>query len=249
MVGVANDFINTVTLTKPSVGSWKFFLIENTCNLVCFTTTNPDKFDSNNQVAFIESTQLCNFLQSCAGNVCTLKIKSTSAWMLGIIQNLFSLKETPFASIFCWCGKNSSHGVSSFATVSHNHWRGTQTDFSLKKIIEWNWTFVCESNLGSFDLPWIYLSNNKQFSWQWFTVFKKWTWYYSPSIPKSWSNGSNKSLSLKSVPIKNPFGWNFAYYLWQEFFKKVQVNSLDIQPWQSGPYICPKMDATTKIDK
>lgn len=198
--------MNNVILTTPSVGSQRFFFISTRCEIVCFTTNRRQKFNHKSQVAFIESTQLCNFPQSCAGNVIMTKSQSADEWVLCIIQNLFPLEEEPFINVFCWCGGVSFYGVPSFATVPRNHWEDIESDFCYQKFLlsQIELVFVNQVLRPSIRLESICLTKTNTVDGG-VQCSRYGPYIFTPSVPKSWSKHNSKSLSLKSVPIEKSF--------------------------------------------
>ncbi len=113
-VGMTSDYPVTVTLTTNCNGSQMLFVVGMPSLLPSLKILKQISIKQNNLVVFIKSTQLCNFPQACARNVCMFYIKHEDNWILGIIQNLFSLEHIPFLQVFCWNRKVSSQGVPTF---------------------------------------------------------------------------------------------------------------------------------------
>ena len=130
-IGITSDFLSNTVLTTPSVGSRMFFIVTSSSNLIGIKVTNRHVLKKDGPATFIECTQLSGFKQSCAGNVCVLRVGNQNHWKLGIIQNLFPLNETPIIRIFIWIGDVSSYGIPSFATKSRQSFADIENDFKL----------------------------------------------------------------------------------------------------------------------
>ncbi len=134
-VGMTSDFLDAVTLKTNCHGSQLLFFVEETSFLTSQRIQKRISMRINEYVVFIESTQLCNFPQACAGNVCVFATKRDKKWSLGIIQNLFPLDDVPFLRVFCWNGMVSSKGVSMFAVSPRECWEDIESHFLLKTLM------------------------------------------------------------------------------------------------------------------
>ncbi len=89
-IGITSNFLGSIALTTPCVESRRVFAVESSSDLKMIRITGHHQMNKNSPVRFMESMQLCNFPQSCAGNVCIFNTsKQGSRWQLGIIQHLF----------------------------------------------------------------------------------------------------------------------------------------------------------------
>lgn len=115
------NFIDLVVLWTKCIGKQRLFVVEDTIVLSCVMMERCHQIKTNNEVTFIEST-LCNFPQSCIGNVCIYQTRRSHTWYLGIIQSLFLLEEYLVVQVFTWVGEVSKRGLPSFAAMNNHSW-------------------------------------------------------------------------------------------------------------------------------
>ncbi len=204
-IGITSDFFGSIVLTTPCVGSRRVFVVDSSSDLKMIRITGCHQLDKNSSVTFIESTQLCKFPQSCAGNVCVFDTsKQGSMWKLGIIQNLFPLNAYPIVWLFCWNGAISSIGMPAFSSNHPVEWDDIKSHFSLEShfLNDIELVFVnqvCGKSIRN--VPICETTSSAADGAIQCSLFGPDV--FSPSIDLSWSTGSNDAFDFSLVKFEN----------------------------------------------
>lgn len=117
-------------LKTPSGGKRKMFAVGVTNALQDIEISQHHIIDENETVAFIESSQLCNFPRWCRRNVIAFRDEKSVNLYLGIIQSVHLLDSSPSNNIFEWAGPVITHRISGFAQERFlSKWEDSATHF------------------------------------------------------------------------------------------------------------------------